>query len=34
MTPEQKEDEKQRALERIKDMRKAFAKSKADNSNN
>jgi len=31
MTPEQKEDEKQRALERIKDMRKAFAKSKADN---
>ena len=34
MTPEQKEDEKQRALERIKDMRKAFAKSKANNLNN
>ena len=31
MTPGQKEDEKQRALDRIKDMRKAFAKSKADN---
>ena len=32
MTPEQKEDEKQRALERIKGMREAFNKSKLDAS--